>query len=397
MLVLLSAIAFADIEDINKYNNTVPSNSDTSSTNGRIPLGTGGKGDEHHTQFSSVIKDGDSYKIWYTGSDGSTDRIYYVYSNPTVQFNNLSDVSGDVPLSYDFAISGNNIYENLECQVLETCPYTECSNATLIANPTGTSNATVNCTTSTTTCGNVYFMLNCNGASYQNINSTNTSIIIDTTDPTLDVFAPNAQNTTWNYIRDPFVFGATCSHPTPVNLTQFNVTCINQTGDIVFEDNQAMNNASYTYANITEVFNYVNNFKCQFECVDSFGHITEVFQNISTIEMNISKSDIGTYRQVNDDFTVTAPFGFNGDSAECALVPNTTSLSCTNYSGVTPATFNCTVPIGLEENTTMIMHCNDTARTWINNTVTDTSAYIFVDSIDPSITVLNWTANKNIC
>jgi hypothetical protein len=63
-----------------KYDNTIPAASDTSSTNGRIPLGTAGKGDVSIVQSPSVIKDGSTYKMWYTGSDGTNSRIFYATS-----------------------------------------------------------------------------------------------------------------------------------------------------------------------------------------------------------------------------------------------------------------------------------------------------------------------------
>ncbi|MCM8786861.1 MAG: hypothetical protein NC935_02275, partial [Candidatus Omnitrophica bacterium] len=72
---------FRTVLEFKKYDNTVPANSDTTSTNGRIPLGTSGKGDSYHVSTPSVIKDGDTYKMWYGGSDGTNWRIYYATSS----------------------------------------------------------------------------------------------------------------------------------------------------------------------------------------------------------------------------------------------------------------------------------------------------------------------------
>jgi predicted GH43/DUF377 family glycosyl hydrolase len=64
-----------------KYNNTVPSDSDTTSTNGRVPTGTSGKGDERMVMYPTVIKDGSTYKMWYTGGDISSKfSIFYATS-----------------------------------------------------------------------------------------------------------------------------------------------------------------------------------------------------------------------------------------------------------------------------------------------------------------------------
>jgi len=91
-----------------KYDNTIPSVSDTTSTNGRIPLGTNGKGDDAHVSNSSVIKDGETYKMWYGASDGSTYRIYYVtspdglnwtkYDNTIPSVSDTTSTNGRIPL-----------------------------------------------------------------------------------------------------------------------------------------------------------------------------------------------------------------------------------------------------------------------------------------------------------
>ena len=63
-----------------KYDNTIPADSDGVSTNGRIPLGSAGKGDAGQAAYPSVIKDGSTYKMWYSGYAGTTWRIYYATS-----------------------------------------------------------------------------------------------------------------------------------------------------------------------------------------------------------------------------------------------------------------------------------------------------------------------------
>ncbi|MCL4363703.1 site-specific integrase [Patescibacteria group bacterium] len=64
-----------------KYDNTIPANSDTTGTNGKIPLGaTAGRGDVNNILYSSVIKDGSTYKMWYSGGDGTYRRVFYATS-----------------------------------------------------------------------------------------------------------------------------------------------------------------------------------------------------------------------------------------------------------------------------------------------------------------------------
>ena len=103
-----------------KYDNTIPDASDTSSTNGRIPLGTTGKGDVGYATNPAVIKDGSTYKMWYAGSDGTTPRIYYAtspdgltwtkYDNTIPANSNTTSTNGKIPLGLsgsgdDYAVS----------------------------------------------------------------------------------------------------------------------------------------------------------------------------------------------------------------------------------------------------------------------------------------------------
>ena len=42
-----------------------------------VPLGVSGSSDSYHTHAPAVIKDNDIYKMWYSGFDGSHSRIHY--------------------------------------------------------------------------------------------------------------------------------------------------------------------------------------------------------------------------------------------------------------------------------------------------------------------------------
>jgi len=89
-----------------KYNNTIPANSDTTSTEGRIPLGTSGKGDANNVIAPAVIKDGSTYKMWYSG--GGSYRIYYAtspdgltwtkYNNAIPANSDTTSTDGRIPL-----------------------------------------------------------------------------------------------------------------------------------------------------------------------------------------------------------------------------------------------------------------------------------------------------------
>jgi hypothetical protein len=92
-----------------KSNNVIESASNTTGTDGRIPLGTGaGKGDTNHVLLPRVIKDGDGYKMWYTGyGAGSKYAIFHArsedgvtwtkWNNSTNELSNTTGTEGRVP------------------------------------------------------------------------------------------------------------------------------------------------------------------------------------------------------------------------------------------------------------------------------------------------------------
>ncbi|MBI2438521.1 MAG: hypothetical protein HYV36_06895 [Lentisphaerae bacterium] len=83
-ILLNSAAAEVIVESTTwtKYNNVIPTTSDVSSTDGRIPLGTGGRGDQTHSGDATVIKAGNTYKMWHGGHDGTNYRLYHASSVP---------------------------------------------------------------------------------------------------------------------------------------------------------------------------------------------------------------------------------------------------------------------------------------------------------------------------
>lgn len=87
-----------------KYDNTIPENSDTTGTRGRIPLGTTGnnKGDSSAAFAPSVIQLGpNSYQMWYAGADDAfTYRIYHATSTDGLTW---TKVNNDVPANSNAA------------------------------------------------------------------------------------------------------------------------------------------------------------------------------------------------------------------------------------------------------------------------------------------------------
>ncbi|MBI2438632.1 MAG: hypothetical protein HYV36_07465 [Lentisphaerae bacterium] len=94
--------------DWTKYDNGIPDDSNGSSTNGKIPQGTAGKGDFYDAGWPTVIKDGSTYKMWYAGNDGGTQRIYYAtssngltwtkYNNAVPADSDTTSTNGCIPL-----------------------------------------------------------------------------------------------------------------------------------------------------------------------------------------------------------------------------------------------------------------------------------------------------------
>ena len=102
-----------------KYDNTIPANSDTTSTNGRIPLGTSGKGDSSNISHPTVIKDGSTYKMWYNAANGANNRIYYAtspdgltwtkYDNTTPTASDTTSTNGRIPVGTSGKGDSNNV------------------------------------------------------------------------------------------------------------------------------------------------------------------------------------------------------------------------------------------------------------------------------------------------
>ncbi|MFA5764339.1 MAG: hypothetical protein WC915_06030, partial [archaeon] len=91
-----------------KVNNITPAPSNTTSTNGQIPLGINGSGDDAHAYAPSVIFDEGIFKMWYTGFDGSYYRIFMATSpdgynwtkvnNANSARSDTTDTDGRIPL-----------------------------------------------------------------------------------------------------------------------------------------------------------------------------------------------------------------------------------------------------------------------------------------------------------
>ena len=91
-----------------KMTNVIEAANNLTGTYGRIPLGGSGRGDATHVFQPRVIKDGNTYKMWYTGANGGTFTIFHATSSDGLTWtkmtnvieaaNNLTGTYGRIPL-----------------------------------------------------------------------------------------------------------------------------------------------------------------------------------------------------------------------------------------------------------------------------------------------------------
>ncbi|MBI3987406.1 MAG: hypothetical protein HY343_10825, partial [Lentisphaerae bacterium] len=86
-----------------KYDNTIPPVSDASSSNGRVPRGSAGRADSFRAYYHSVMKEGNTYHMWYTAYNNANDRICYASSPDGLTW---TKVDNTVPTSSD--VTGTN-------------------------------------------------------------------------------------------------------------------------------------------------------------------------------------------------------------------------------------------------------------------------------------------------
>jgi len=89
-----------------KYDNSIPNNSDSVSTNGRIPAGTAGKGDSDVVTNPTVVYKDNEFKMWYCGYDGKNRRIFYATSPDALQWTKLDN---SIPAISDTTTSNGRI------------------------------------------------------------------------------------------------------------------------------------------------------------------------------------------------------------------------------------------------------------------------------------------------
>jgi len=97
-----------------KVNNQIPSASDTTSTDGRIPLGTSGRGDDAEVGASSVLYDNGTYKMWYLGKNINNGRIFYATSPDGYNWTKYDNTISGAVIQLSANIPGNGDSKTLE-------------------------------------------------------------------------------------------------------------------------------------------------------------------------------------------------------------------------------------------------------------------------------------------
>jgi uncharacterized membrane protein len=96
-----------------KADNSIPDDSDTDSNNGRLAIGKQTRGDYISTYTPRVIKDGNLYKMWYTGQNGVrysgsqyNDEIYYATSPDGLTWTKYDNSHFELPPSNSTGSNG---------------------------------------------------------------------------------------------------------------------------------------------------------------------------------------------------------------------------------------------------------------------------------------------------
>lgn len=94
-----------------KYDNTIPAASNTTGTNGRIPLGLSGSGDSAIVWSPWVVKDNSApahkrYRMWYTGGGGTGPRVYSAISPDGLTW---TKVNNSTPADSDTGSTGGRV------------------------------------------------------------------------------------------------------------------------------------------------------------------------------------------------------------------------------------------------------------------------------------------------
>lgn len=110
-----------------KITNGIPSASNGASTLGRVPLGLAGSGDDYHVASASVLKDGDTYWMWYGGNDLTNWRIYCATSADGLVWTKVTNgtpansdaASGDGCIPLGTAGRGDSVHAAHPCVLLD--------------------------------------------------------------------------------------------------------------------------------------------------------------------------------------------------------------------------------------------------------------------------------------
>lgn len=295
---------------------------------------------------------------------GSTNTYRNVYCNNILMFNNLETQTGTVCGGWNIAATyyeeatywnNNNIY-----QLTRTWNDGQ-YNTTIYANDT-----------------------------YGNENQSSVFFTVDTAAHNIFLVYPTSNNQTWEYTTDNTPFDATCSENSPyTNISQFIVNCYDESDTLVYGINKTpgtpINSLRMNEANNN--LTYVQNFRCEYTCIDQINNVDRLTANITVIAKttNTNTSNSTVY---NKPFTISTSFNFGGDQAICTVIPSDPSVvTCTPAIGSSPAVISCGLSGENERNISWYTQCNSTTRLFLNN-INSSSSWMFIDTKLP-ITLIN--------
>jgi len=307
-------------------------------------------------------------------------------SNPSLA-GNFTNLGLSIGEDFDILVTGTNYYESTtNCNFIWNVSEdnAECPAFNMTANQTNPSYTTVTCTELHEESRSHDVYIQCNGTLYNNINSPTYTVYHDSLIPSIIQLAPALDNSSWKLDTDDFTFDITTSHPGLSNITLVNVSCYNESNNLVWGNSTSYNVDSVNYAAKITNMTYANRFRCEVLVSDTYGQTNQTSSNITVVSQS---TNISSYTKETYPFDIEIDFDFNGDAVTCGGVDSENALSCTSVSGSLPLVTTCTPLDDFEVNTSLYIQCNSTDNPSLNN-INSTAGYIFIDTILPVITVI---------
>jgi len=194
---------------------------------------------------------------------------------------------------FDILVTGTNYYESTtNCNFIWNVSEdnAECPAFNMTANQTNPSYTTVTCTELHEESRSHDVYIQCNGTLYNNINSPTYTVYHDSLIPSIIQLAPALDNSSWKLDTDDFTFDITTSHPGLSNITLVNVSCYNESNNLVWGNSTSYNVDSVNYAAKITNMTYANRFRCEVLVSDTYGQTNQTSSNITVVSQSTNIS-----------------------------------------------------------------------------------------------------------